>query len=179
MIAKVVGPAGASLAALIISLAVYLNQQSANSQQRQVDQAAAALSQGQQAGKVYFFMDTPVPLSSILTLENTSTSPVYELMFDIAFEGPNAQRSKLVAQTMTLDLETMPACATVTINLDTYISQALDELYKTHSPMQITIIYGSPTMSFQGLSRPRLGRDGIRSAATHNHRSGFDPIGPV
>jgi hypothetical protein len=148
-IAKVAGPAAASLAALIISLAAYLNQQSANSEQHQVDQAAAILNQEQQAGKVYFFMDTPVPLSSILTVENTSTSPVYELMFLIDFEGPNARRSKLTSQTMTLDLETMPSCAVATINLDTYISQALDELYKTTGPMQIKIVYGSPVMSFQ------------------------------
>ena len=118
-IVKTVGPALISLAAIIIALAAFLNQRSANIDQRRTEQenaASAAAAQQRQLAERVSFLQSRVGItdsSSYGTVEvvNASISPVTIVIFAvsaIAIEKPAGPSKSFNAL---LFLNNMPACS--------------------------------------------------------------------
>ena len=122
-IAKVAGPVGASIAAIAISLAALLSQNSANSEQRKVDQAAATLNRTQQAALVSFIEDpSGEGFFHTITIENTSASSINGVLFEV-------QGSKLSSHqslTVWISLGTVPSCSQGNVNVESEFERAIN-----------------------------------------------------
>jgi hypothetical protein len=132
-VAKVAGPAAASIVAIVISILAFAEQRSADQDQQQAYVASADASQRQAAEQVSFLEENinKPPYFTVL-IENLGTRPVYNVALD-AEVVEQKTKTKLVPYYFTISVPDIPACSSGTADVATAAVRIMDEVTNTKS----------------------------------------------
>lgn len=155
--AKVVGPALVAIAALVISLATYVNQRSANEDAHQLYEATVISQERQEAEQVSFLQGRGLsPRQTFqysdrtVAINNSSNTPIYTVAFGVDINlGAASIADTEHSLSVNLYLGSIPACSVGTVDMTTAIAEIIKERFKVRSvpPDKITFVVDRMTFS--------------------------------